>query len=42
MKKYIISQPAVKDLEENDGIEIIRVVSGYRNLESLFLEDNND
>ena len=23
----------------NDGIEIIRVVSGYRDLESLFLED---
>ena len=98
MKRHIISQPAIKDLEEiinyfsnrnikagekfinefekkckyladfpqmgrnyddikpslrglplanyiifyriiNDGIEIIRVVSGYRNLESLFLED---
>ena len=23
----------------DDGIEIIRVVSGYRDLESLFLED---
>ncbi len=98
MKRHIISQPAIKDLEEiidyfssrnvdtgerfinefekkcknlanfpnmgrsyddmkpslrglpiagyiifyriiNDGIEIIRVVSGYRDLESLFLED---
>lgn len=98
MKRHIISQPAIKDLEEiidyfsnrnieagerfinefekkcknladfpnmgrsyddvkpslrgsplagyiifyrivDDGIEIIRVVSGYRNLESLFLED---
>lgn len=24
----------------NSGIEIVRVVSGYRNLESLFAEDN--
>ena len=23
----------------NDGIEIVRVISGYRDLESLFLED---
>lgn len=99
MKRYIISQPAIRDLEEivdyfstrnieagekfilkfekkckyiadfpnigrsyddikpslrglplagyiifyrivDDGVEIIRIVSGYRNLESLFLDDD--
>lgn len=41
MSQYIISQPASRDLPDiyqvgEDRIEIVRVVSGKRNLKDLF------
>ena len=50
MSRYIVSDPAKQDIKEiknyqiENGIEVERVLSGYRDLEALFLgqEDGVD
>jgi toxin ParE1/3/4 len=39
LRGFIIEDYVVFYYPRNDGIDIVRIVSGYRDLESLFLEE---
>ena len=39
LRGFVVEDYIIFYYSREDGIDIVRVVSGYRNLESLFLED---
>lgn len=43
MSRYVLSAPAKQDLKEiKNGIQIERLLSGYRDFEEIFSEDEEN